>query len=441
MNARENQYRYFTTNGASKTYRIRSYKNVNGTLYYSAPASGNGQPTTQTSLVTLPTHFKATSPLSGQAFLTWEYPNYIFSSFNIYKDNLLKATLPVGTLSFQDSAATDSREHFYQIEAVNGGNTAPKVGIMAKTQSHYVLSGKVYSNNTYIGLPGVDIYASAPRFMGRAITDSTGYYQISIPAEPNQTLTIMADAFNNAMTQLIQPYQASSLAAVQSIITSANNEQYEVSFGSTYIHPNFNDDTPASIEYLSASVNSAQNGVDITWTFSNTDYDSVEVYRGVSFVAKVAKNHTKIVSDYMGAPGINYIYQVRSVKMQNNTPIYGNYKAVQVTFPKLNPVSYVQSYNVANAIKIEWGHEWNNHTRYEVTRDEQLVATIMPNQSLVYIDNTGKPSQNYVYKVYAVHNIEGTDYYSEPATLILTFPTIAEVSNLSVTIPTQSVQV
>ena len=442
LNAKENSYRYFTTNTASKTYSIRSYNIApDGTLAVSAAATATGSATTSSTSIALPANFKATPALNGQAFLTWEYPIFVYSSFNIYRDSILLTNepLPIGTLSFQDSAASDWNTHLYQIEAVNSGITTPRVGASVKTQSRYVLAGRVYSNSSRSGLAGVDVYANATRFTGRAITDSTGYYQISLPAQPNLSVTVMADAYNNAMTQLLQPYQASSLSAVQTITTSANDAQYQVNFGTTFISPNTNNESPASVAYISATANPAQRSVGVAWTFSNSDYDSVEVYRAATLLTKVAKNSTAIVWDKNGAPGISYFYQVRSVKMVDGAATYGEFGQATVTFPTLDTPKYIKSYNLANGIRIEWGHQWNNHTRYEVKRNDVLVATVMPNQALVYEDFTGKPSQNYIYEVRAVATVAGADYYSEPATVMLSFPNITEVSDLQVTVPTQMV--
>ncbi|MBX7242355.1 MAG: T9SS type A sorting domain-containing protein [Bacteroidia bacterium] len=440
LNPRVSSYRHFTNNAFTRSYYLRAYREINGVKVFStssSSASGNAAPGVNTPI--LPTNFSASTTLSNQVRLSWDYPEYALSRFRIYRDSILLATLETEARSFQDTGVSDWAMHLYQVEAVYGANTSQRAGALGQARSHKMLSGRVYSSNGQYGLPKIDIYVQATAFFARAITDSTGYYQVGVPAQPGITYTVMADAYNNGITQTLSNYNNTNLAAQQTFMVNAVDDKYSVNFTSTYTPEILNTDAPSEVVVVKATPDAAQYRMAITWSLANNDFEGAEIYRGIVKIGTVLNGSPYIFWDEEGAPGIEYFYQVRTYKTVNGQKVYSPYSFTNATMPVLEAPVYLTAVPMGNALRLEWAHKWDNHTSYTVERNGNPVATLNAGDALIYEDFDGLPAQQYRYTVTAIRKIGTAFYYSQPAELLLSFPEIKDVSDFTATVPTTTV--
>lgn len=440
LNPRVSSYRHFTNNAFTRSYYLRAYREVNGVKVFSTSSStASGNATSGANNPIIPTKFTASTAFSNQVRLSWDYPEYALSNFRIYRDSVLLATLETEARSFQDTGVSDWAMHLYQIEAIYGANTSQRVGALGQSRTHKVLSGRVYSSNGQYGLPKIDIYVQAAQFFVRTITDSTGYYQVEVPAQPGITYTVMADAYNNGVTQTLSNYNGTNLAAQQVFMVNAIDDKYTVNFTSTYTPETLNTNAPSQVFVVRATPDAAQYRMAITWSLANNDFEEVEIYRGIVKIGTVQNGFPYIFWDENGAPGIEYTYQVRTNKTVNGQKVYSPYSFTNAIMPVLEAPVYLTAVPKGNALRLEWAHQWDHHTNYTVERNGNPVATLNTGEALIYEDFDGLPAQQYLYTVTAIRKIGTAFYYSPPAELLLSFPEIKDVSDFIATIPTTTV--
>jgi hypothetical protein len=429
-----NTYRAFTNSTASTSYSVRVFRNVAGVRRFSAALSASGKAATAANTLEFATNASATQNLANHVRLSWDYPSYVLSTFNIYRDNVLLTTLPTESRVYIDNAAVAGTMHFYQVEAVNGSSISQKVGAQGRLRSIRELNGMVYSNTDKYGVPNVDVYVTATGFTGHTKTDSSGFYVFSgLPETAGTSLTVFVDGYGTNHTTTFAP-------ATQNFAIAAGTTVYTRNFGSSY-NPAITDTlAPTRPMNIIATPNPARRSVSITWTASNTYYDGFEVYRANVLLANVKKGDNLIAYDTAGYPGISYTYQIRSYQYTSGANKYSTFYSTTGTYPVLEaPVYLTATPNLAlNNLRLTWSHNWDNHTRYEIRRNDSLLASANAKSLLEYVDNTGVPGQQYVYTVTSVMVVGNKTHYSDVASVSVQYPTVAEASGFVATIPTTS---
>jgi hypothetical protein len=427
-------FRVFTNSTVSTSYSVRVFRNVAGVRRFSAALSASGKAATGSTTIEFATNVSATQNLANHVRLSWEYPSYVLSIFKIYRDNVLVATLPTESRVYLDNAAVAGTTHFYQIEAINGANTSQRAGAQGRLRSIRELNGMVYSNTDKYGVPNVDVYVTGTGYTGHTKTDSSGYYVFAgLPETAGTSMTVFVDGYGTNHTTTFTPTS-------QTFAISAGANVYTRNFGSSYTPAITDTIAPTRPMNIIATPNPSRRRVSVTWTPSNTFYDGFEVYRANVLLANVKKGENLIAYDTAGYPGISYTYQIRSYQYTTGANKYSNFYFTTGTYPVLEaPIFVTTTPNLAlNTLKLTWSHNWDNHTRYEISRNDSLLTTVNTKAVLEYTDNTGIPGQQYVYSVTAVMVVGSKTHYSDPSTISIQYPTVAEAGNFAVTSPTFS---
>jgi hypothetical protein len=429
-----NTFRVFTNSTVSTSYSVRVFRNVAGVRRFSAVLSASGKAATGSTAIEFATNVSTTKDLANHVRLSWEYPSYVLSTFKIYRDNILLTTLPTESRVYLDNAAVSGTTHFYQIEAINGANISQKAGAQGRLRSIRELNGMVYSTTDKYGIPNVDVYVSGTGYTGHTRTDSSGFYVFSgLPETAGTSLVVSVDGYGANYTSTIVP-------SSQNFAIATGTTVYTRNFGSSYTPAITDTIAPTRPMNIIAKTNPSRRRVSVTWTPSNSYYDGFEVYRANVLLANVKKGENLVAYDTAGYPGISYTYQIRSYQNTNTNPKYSSFYSTTGTYPVLEaPIILTSTSNLAlNTLKLTWSHNWDNHTRYEVSRNDSILSKVNIGDNLEYIDVSGTPGQQYVYAVKAVMVVGSKTYYSDAAKITVQYPTIAEPENLTVTSPTIS---
>ena len=429
-----NSFRVFTNNATNATYSVRVFRVVDGQRRFSAAVNATGRSAAGVTTPEYASNVVASQNLANHIRVSWDYPSYVLSTFNVYRDNVLLATLPTESRVYIDNTATLGTRHLYQIEPTNAGNIGQKVGAWGSLKSIYELNGMVYSNTDKYGVPGVDVFLTGANFTKHTKTDSSGFYVFSeLPQTVGTSLTVAVDGYGTNHTSTFAPNSQT--------FAITNAKVYTRNFGSSYTPSTTDSIAPTRAMNIMATAIPARRCMAITWNTSNNLYDGFEVYRANVLLGTVMKGSNYVVYDTEGFPGISYTYQIRSFQYTNNTQTakkYSGFYNTTGTFPILeSPLYLTATPNLAlNTLKLTWSHSWDNHTRYEIKRNDSLLTSVNTGSPLQYTDVTGIPGQQYVYTVTAVMVVGGKTYYSPEATLNVQYPIVAEVGNFTVTSPT-----
>lgn len=434
----QSNYTVYTniTSANPTTFSVRSYRLINGVKYLSAAVSGTGYATGSNPItLPLPGQFRASQDLPAHVRLSWTYPSYILGNFRIYRDGTLIANLGPESREFYDYTAASYQSYLYEMEVAYQTTTTLKAGIVGKRNTLSSLTGRVMTANTKYGLPYIEVTATAQGYFSRAFTDSTGFYRIdNLPTQQSLPVTVMADGGNTIFTGVNFP--ASQVFAIEGEIYKT----YNMDFVSNYSPAPKDTAQVSNIAFISARPDPARKQVSIAWSPSNQNFDGFEVYRANSLVAEVLKNQAFLVNDKEGTPGVNYLYQVLAYKNGTNGKVYNATLTASATFPVVESPVYLSATPKPkeNAVSLTWSHKWSNHTQYEISRNGDLIGTVTTSAPANYKDETGIPGQLYTYSVVAVDIINDVSNYSDPVTVQATFPVLADITNLTTTIPTES---
>lgn len=422
-----NSHTVFTNSTTAATYSVRTFRIVNGIRYFStaiqlaaAPAAGSSNPV-------LPTAFKASNTYPNHVRLSWVYPDYVFSTFKIYRDNVLIATLATDERFYYDYTAVKGANHRYQIEAINGANTAQRVGTLGKLRPLTQLSGVVSSQATKNGIPNVNVTAFVgSNFLARTRTDSAGFYQfVNLPAQTNQLVTVKAEVANHTfVTPSVN-------------IPIGNPIVYNVNFVSTYSPPLIDTVTVTSIAYPTAAADYGKKRMILNWKTTNSNYDGVEIYRTNTLLGTVLTGNTLQWLDSLAQPGVVYTYYLKAYKETNTGRKYGVTKGIASMYPIVEPVKELMltAKPTLNQVNINWSHGWSNHSYYTIERNGVQIAKVKMDSTLQWNDKTGIPGQTYTYRLRAVQEVNGYAHTSEGVSQTINFPSIAEVLNLAASVP------
>ncbi|MFN0204627.1 MAG: LamG-like jellyroll fold domain-containing protein, partial [Bacteroidia bacterium] len=422
-----NNYTAFTNTTTSATYAVRTFRVVNGIRYFSTAVQLAGAPVAGSTNPVLPTAFKASTTYPNHVRLSWTYPDYIFSIFKIYRDNVLIATLDKEERFYYDYGATKGARHSYQVEAVNGANVAQKVGTWGSLRPIAQLNGVVTSQTTKNGIPRVDVTAFVgSHFLARTQTDSAGFYQFAnLPAQTNQLVTVKAEVANHSFVT-----SAVNLPIGNPIVYNAN-------FTSTYSPTLIDTVTVSSIAHPTATADYGKKRVILNWESTNSNYDGFEVYRTTTLLGVVTSANIMQLSDSLAQPGGIYNYSIKAYKETNIGRRYGTIQGVTTMYPIIEPVKELTltAKPTLNQVNINWSHGWSNHSYYTIERNGVRIAKVKMDSVLQWNDKTGLPGQTYTYRVTAVQEVNGDAHTSEGVSQTINFPAISEVINLAANVP------
>lgn len=432
-----NSYIYYTnvTSATPINFAVRSYKIINGVKYVSNSVGGLGFATgINSSTLPIPPQFRASQDLPEHIRLTWNYPVYIYASFKIYRDGALLAVLPGGSREYYDYSAENFLTYIYEIEAVYEENTTLKASATGKRNALSSLQGRVYAEGSGYGLPFIEVTASATGYFARTFTDTSGHYVIeNLPVQSSLPVTVTVDGGNTVFTGTSGAFPSTKSFSIE----GERYKMYELDFISNH-SPLSKDTSMLSVpEYVYAKADPERKRVIISWTPGNQLHDGFLVYRANTLIASVTKNETLVAYDTEGSQGVNYLYQVFAYKESSSGKVTGNPGIAYGTFPKVEPAIYLSAFPDIqnNSVNISWSHSYANHSRYEVRRNGDLVSSVSTISPMTYIDTLGVPGALYNYSVTAVEETTNSFVESQTVTTQANFPLMAEVTDLSISIP------
>ncbi len=429
-------------------YRLRAYREVDGTIYLS-PLADPSKVETGENFAGLnppqgdpPQDFKASTDLRSHVQLTWK--NEDISEKAIFRyDGFRNEFREITRVSSEAESFVDytlpqdydrrSLNNYYQL--VSDINTAKPVFAVGEKLPVQKIKGRVYNQATGIGIPGAAIrinsnvwnLASSPI---AAFTDSTGYYEINQMDVPDNAQITVTTSHPNAF--LNTPNQS---------FTFGNRKEVVINFEDGIEWPAPEEEL-ATITAFAATPDPVNRQINLHWSTSSGAYDGFELRRGTDLIAFIPRGAQQIYLDSLVAPGINYSYLVRPYKNTQEDRIVSPFRRVDVTVPALEPVNALTAIpdRSNNQIVVEWSHKYDNHAYYQILRNEVPVGAVPTGGILRYVDPTGSPEQQYKYTVLAIDQVQGQGFRSKEASVLTTFPEVATVHNVSLSAPTMDVR-
>lgn len=417
----------------SHNYHVFAYRHSNQVKHFSdgQSDSGSAAATHGDHALPKPVNFIASDDLARHVFLEWDYPDYIYAGFDIYRDGTLLESLPSGHRIYYDGTAEPDQKHVYQINASYQNSKSLKVGDHGKISSNNTLSGMVISDHNGAGVGGVEITASAvidhSTWIERTLTDPSGHYSFSgTPTKNGQMITVSASLQNHTFEQ--------SEVQVQ---INTNQTAYQANF-LDYFQPLAVEDGVVALPVdvvASSDLNFQQ--VDIRWNVQGSNYTGFKVYRGLKEIADISAQHSRFVTDNKGYPGYDYVYRVKAywdspfgLKESEFVDDYANYPLI----PDVQHLKVVQL-PAENAVQITWSHPTDLHDEYIVYRNDEPLHTVQAGESLEYKDDSGMPGQKYKYSVVAKKKTSEGEFSSSAVYNTCVYPNLSQISDLTSVIP------
>jgi len=434
-----------TDYGNSLTFYVKAYRESNGIRYYSTNGSISTTITVPVSNTPdIPTNLTATTTFPNLIKVCWDYPEFIQADFEISRSadgGVSFSTIATATSTeraFYDYEVIPGKDYQYQIRAKFNGNTSSPVGVTGHTNLFNRISGMVYSDQNALGTPGVEMFLgneSTGKVLARTRTDSSGHYFFeNISQATGINLILIAGNFNTDFSSGIghQPIQQYTFPLVE------GQTNYYHDFINYYEPILFPCDTITSPINLAGATNYVNMSVELSWNMNTDNFTGFEVFRGLSETDKIAdvmKGSPMKVVDSSGAPGYSYLYAVRTYLDTDEGRIYSEKKPILVLYPVLLPIENLTANEIKgqNRVAIRWGHFFDNHDGYIITRNDEVVHVVNAGDTLMYIDSTGIPDQLYKYAVYTVKEVNGLQYLSEVRSIENKYPVIRRVENLTAT--------
>ena len=414
-------------------YSIKAFRKVDGVKYYSTEAMdiGSALPDGSPDLQA-PVNFMASDDLAGHVLLEWEYPEYVLSQFEIYRDGDLLTTLFTDNRVYYDYEAIPGKIHVYQVRSIYEGKASYREGDLGSLGTVNTISGTVAVKESGRGIQGVTIQAIASidgnDDVRTVTTDAAGYYRIEgVPDRPGIPITISAALQNHNFER-----------AQQMVNIREEVAAYTVNFKSLFADIAPESDTVAVPVDVVAIPNPASQAVEVRWNASSTNYSGFKVYRGLVEIADISAQHNRSVIDSKGFPGYDYAYRVQAYW---DTP-YGKKEsdlvADLVTYPVIPPIEHLKVVQLEqeDVLQLTWSHPTDKHDYYFIDRNDERIDTVATRNRLEYADSTGIPGHTYKYSVTAVKNTQHGLFSSIPiGTAGAIYPDLSQVFNLQMTIP------
>jgi len=407
----------------SHVYKLYLFSLYEGVEYLSSSfASTTANITIATGTLYAPQNFMASRDLPNHVKLCWEYLDFVQSEFEIYRNQVLIAVLPVGSRSYYDYTA-DPFDHSirYRVRAKIQGVFSKYVGASADIIDYKMIFGSVTDSNTGLGIENVIITLNGQL---SAITNEAGYYSILVP---NEYPFFQLRATVNYLFQ-------------QRIILVGDQDHYreDFNFNSPQIFPYTSN---AVIKYLDVDIDIYDLTGNIHWQASNGNYDGVEVRRGVDLIATLDKSEGNMCVDSTAVPGIEYLYQIRTyIDDPERGRIFTTYDVNEnkrILNPPLSPVINLTATPLINenAVKIQWSHLYDHADGYAITRNGIFIKEILKDNPYTFTDTTGTAAQQYTYTLRAYKIINNEIYFSTEENVTVIYPSAAKVKNFVLTSP------
>jgi hypothetical protein len=418
---------------------VRAFRVVDGDTLSSGMSSFMSQslPAQTSSGLASPTNFTATEHIPMHVTLKWDYPDFIFATFMVYKNGIALDTLPTEARCYYDYDAVPGQRSVYSIRANFESNNSFIVSDEGMRRGQYYVQGQVLtqdyaSDKNKIAVELRD--ASDNAFLARTFTDSAGYFSFE------QLHDLVADG----SWQVSVNGNSSGHVFAQENILLVNNQKglafFEDEIPLAAAPPLPLRDSLARVRSFESKPLLDENALVTSWDLSEGIYDGSELSRSLTGLAAIERGQPTFVVDSSGVSNIDYTYLLSPYSIENgdrNTGIGFVGDTLRATYSELTPVEYLSGLaavnDLANSITLQWSHLTGKVTYYEIQRNGLPLALVSGADQLIFVDTTGKPDQRYVYQVRAVRVNNGNIVFSNPRTITLDYPTVARPNPFTAT--------
>jgi hypothetical protein len=374
-------------------------------------------------------HFTASRDIPMHVGLKWEFPDFIFATFSVYRDGVLLDTLPFTARNYYDYEATPGQKHLYTLTAEYEGNTSPIVAASGTKRGTDFLQGQLLAKRYTTDRNGVSVSlvdVSTNAFLQGTTTDSSGYFRFIRLHElvGSGDWEIIVDDLG-AGHELVANSQSGLNASVRTVL-------FRDDFLPAVSPPLPYEDSIAIVTAFQLHPFEEEQAVVASWSFTEGQATGGGLDRGLSEIAAINSGGRQFFVDTLGVNSTTYPYLVGPYVLEDGSRIPEADKRTvfrNLEYPKLPAVeclSALPNLNyLDNSITLQWSHFNDKVSYYEIRRNGLPIASVSRGDSLWYVDTQGKPDQTYIYEVRAVRvnntGVSNSDFRS----LEVVFPTVA----------------
>ena len=419
---------------ANTQIKLSAYRLVNGKFFESEPAGASQQSSDETMVSNAPiekaSNFTASNDLRTHVKLCWQNEN--LADQIITRDGIVLDTVNNDVESYYDYTAMPGKIYTYTLTGNLNGQKSFSLVAKGSLLSVKKVSGMVYNEQTGMGVHKALITMSiTPGGPGirEAFTDSTGYYEITgLPQIIGQEITLTAAHPNAQLTIPLKRFQIGL------------QDDYEVDFGDAGVIP-ASFDSIAAITSFIATPDPVTRRLILHWNTSSDRYDGIELLRGTDVLAFIPKQTERVFLDSLVGSGVKYGYLTRTYQNSSRGRLVSAYVRTDALVPNLLPATNLSATpdTRTNRVVVQWSHKYDNHTYYQVLRNDEPVAQVPVGGALIFTDRDGSPGETYRYTVIAVEELTGLTgntllQFSQPADIEVVYPLVAQVQNLTLAV-------
>ncbi len=371
-------------------------------------------------------HFRASKEGFNKLKLMWDYPDYAFGQFILYRDGVEIAQLNSDQQYYVDNDPIDhDKLYSYQLKVIYDEFESELLATVGKKVARNAVSLNVIDKNFKpIPFAKVDLWDVAkPSIKYSYYTDSLGMLCID-DLYPQYT-----DRFGYQV-HTIDLVNASD-PTIGEISFSDQNQTLDLLVNKAYhFYPNYSSEE--LIPTIAAYADIRNNSVKLKWVTATEDIDRFEIYHNNAYQGAIGEVRANEVFEFVhSTPFLDAenIYSIVPIlKNVNGEDVFNTYKAqVEINMPDIDPVNFLTAKISVEegAVELDWVHDYANTDKFMIERSISEIARIN-NEITTYIDDTGLPESDYLYKVYPVFNEKA---YNVASTSELRFPSIATVKN------------
>jgi hypothetical protein len=433
--ANERQYRYVVNSTPSaKTFKIQAFRIINGKKYFSAEKTVTGSATTYTSgTQQAPTKFAASKTYSKHVRLSWEYPSFIVPTFMIYRNGNFLDSVNGQQRTYYDYSAQQHSSYVYQVMAKLGNNTSRKVGDIGKMVGSYMVSGSVRNKGSQKGIGNISVTLVSedrlnpnliPYLSTTVMTDQNGHYEI--PLDLNTSYFSFAK-FTVSVLENNLKTESNNI----SFTPSVNTLNYYVDFADVLQDDAVVPDTIAWPLMFKVTPDKQQQVNVLSWNIDNPNFSGFKIFRGAGEIADIKKGEPFEFTDKKGEPGYQYTYQIKAYwTVDGKTTESGRVTAYGI-YPQIAAVGNLSAGNFSNFVKLQWSHESDLHTYYEIKRNNGITGITLTGGEMAFTDSTGTPGQQYKYVVTPVLVNDFGMFRGPEMSVSNIYPAVAKVEKLA----------
>ncbi|MEQ8704663.1 MAG: PKD domain-containing protein [Phaeodactylibacter sp.] len=415
---------------------LAAFRTVNGVEYTSDIATQTASIPAQTGApLDSIEHFTASNDIPMHVGLKWEFPDFIFATFSVYRDGVLLDTLPFTARNYYDYGATPGQKHLYTLTAEYEGTSSPVVAASGLRRGTDFLHGQLLAKRYTTDRNGVSVSlvdASTNAFLQGTTTDSSGYFRFARLHElvGSGDWEIAVDDIGGGH-ELVANSQSG-------LTTSRRTILFRDDFSPAVLPPLPYQDSIAFVTAFQLSPFEEEQAMVASWSFTEGAATGAVLDRGLSEIVSVRMNGRQFFMDTLGVGATTYPYLVGPYVLQDGNRIPE--AEVRTVFrntdypalPAVECLSALPNLNyLDNSITLQWSHFNDKVSFYEIRRNGLPLGTVSPGDSLWYVDVQGKPNQTYIYEVRAVRTnnigVSNSDFRS----VEVVFPTVARPAPFS----------